>query len=222
MEKKLYCSQQQKQQLIEMVTRDKELLSGKFSNSFTKEDCMEKWETIAQVLNSMPGASKQWMQWKKTWQDMKCTTKKKHVIIKNHMQGTGGGPPIVDILTPNGELVLESMNPTSVSGNTEIPETEILFNWEKEIANVSSVDELISVARTPSPKLDHTYMKENKKRKRFTPARRRALAANATQVLAQNSERDLEIRERYYTKKTELMERQTVALEKIANHICNK
>ncbi|KAG5860763.1 hypothetical protein JTB14_028502 [Gonioctena quinquepunctata] len=171
MEKKLYCSQQQKQQLIETVTRDKELPSGKFSNSFTKEDCMEKWETIAQVLNSKPGGCSGRSE---TWQDMKCTTKKKHVIIKNHMQGTGGVPPILDILTPNEELVLESMNPTSVSGNTEIPETEILFNWEEEIANVSPVDELIDVARIPSPKLDHTYIKENKKRKRFTPARHRA------------------------------------------------
>ncbi|CAH1111715.1 unnamed protein product [Psylliodes chrysocephalus] len=76
-EKKLYCSQQQKQQLTEMVTKDKQLLSGKFSNNFTMKDSVEKWENIALALNSMPGANKEWKQWKKTWQDMKCSIKKK-------------------------------------------------------------------------------------------------------------------------------------------------
>lgn len=66
-DKKLYCTQSQKETLIHLMKeKDNEpLLSGKFSNQFTFQDAKNKWQNIASILNSAPGASKDWKQWKK-------------------------------------------------------------------------------------------------------------------------------------------------------------
>lgn len=57
-QKKLqYCSGAQKRALIESVTADTELISGKFSNRFTLKDAQNKWEKIAATLNSIPGGA---------------------------------------------------------------------------------------------------------------------------------------------------------------------
>ena len=42
-----------------------ELLSGKFSSSFTFKTAQKRWEEIAESLNTMPGAVKNWNKWRK-------------------------------------------------------------------------------------------------------------------------------------------------------------
>lgn len=44
---------------------DPQLLSGKFSSSFTFKIAQKRWETIAKSLNAMPGAVKDWKKWRK-------------------------------------------------------------------------------------------------------------------------------------------------------------
>nr|CAI5821482.1 unnamed protein product [Callosobruchus analis] len=40
-------------------------MTGKFSNSFSRLDARREWERISQDLNSIPGARKDWIQWRK-------------------------------------------------------------------------------------------------------------------------------------------------------------
>lgn len=52
-----YCSQQQKDELVNLVTEDRDLVCGKFSNKFTNKDAEKKWIAITSKLNSIPGGS---------------------------------------------------------------------------------------------------------------------------------------------------------------------
>jgi len=60
-----YVTQEQKELLIELLSNETELLSGKFSASFTVKDAQHRWNTIATKLHEMPGAQKTWKQWRK-------------------------------------------------------------------------------------------------------------------------------------------------------------
>jgi hypothetical protein len=59
------ASEKQKQMLLEGMKLRPELLSGKFSNAFTHQTAMDQWKEIANILNSIPGASKDWKGWRK-------------------------------------------------------------------------------------------------------------------------------------------------------------
>lgn len=62
-----YCSQQQKDELVNLVTEDRDLVCGKFSNKFTNKDAEKKWIAITSKLNSIPGGQKNWKQWRKVY-----------------------------------------------------------------------------------------------------------------------------------------------------------
>lgn len=51
--------------LIELLKKHKKLISGKFTQDFTFKDAEEQWRQIAEVLNSIPGAAKDWKNWRK-------------------------------------------------------------------------------------------------------------------------------------------------------------
>lgn len=51
--------------LVELFTKDLQLCSGKFTQTFTHEIAKQKWENIAIQLNALPGAEKSWDKWKK-------------------------------------------------------------------------------------------------------------------------------------------------------------
>jgi len=51
--------------LVELLSNNPRLNSGKFSANFTKQIAKARWEDIANELNSLPGAEKSWEKWKK-------------------------------------------------------------------------------------------------------------------------------------------------------------
>jgi len=51
--------------LNEFLKQDVQLLSGKFSSTFTYKIAQKRWEAIAESLNAMPGAVKDWKKWRK-------------------------------------------------------------------------------------------------------------------------------------------------------------
>lgn len=51
--------------LNEFLKLDLQLLSGKFSSTFTFKMAQKRWEAIAESLNAMPGAVKDWKKWRK-------------------------------------------------------------------------------------------------------------------------------------------------------------
>lgn len=64
--KKIYCSNKQKEVLIDILQNEEQLISGKFTQKFTFKDAQNKWTEIATILNSIPaGTQKDWKQWRK-------------------------------------------------------------------------------------------------------------------------------------------------------------
>jgi hypothetical protein len=59
------ASEKPKQMLLEGMKLRPELLSEKFSNAFTHQTAMDQWKEIANILNSIPGASKDSKGWRK-------------------------------------------------------------------------------------------------------------------------------------------------------------
>lgn len=56
-------SPEQKNELVEFIENHPRLKSGKFSNEFTFKDAQTLWMEITHILNSMPGAKKEWKLW---------------------------------------------------------------------------------------------------------------------------------------------------------------
>ncbi|CAH1107064.1 unnamed protein product [Psylliodes chrysocephalus] len=126
-------SQDQKKELIQFMEQNPDLGSGKFTKKFTFKTGQELWMQITQILNSLPGAKKDWRQWRKTWADIKVYTKKKNALIKNYRVTTGGGPtlPIDKILTTEDEKVVSMIGPLLIDG-LDVEEPSAMFNFEQE------------------------------------------------------------------------------------------
>jgi hypothetical protein len=73
-----YISSAQTNKLIELLQNEPDLLSGKFISKFTYKEGQKKWEEIAQIVNSIPGARKDWKQWRKV--SIKIDKKKESIL----------------------------------------------------------------------------------------------------------------------------------------------
>jgi len=60
-----FVSAEQKKEIILFMEEHPELKSGKFSNKFTYKTAQELWISLSDLLNSLPGAKKEWKQWRK-------------------------------------------------------------------------------------------------------------------------------------------------------------
>nr|CAI5826200.1 unnamed protein product [Callosobruchus analis] len=107
-------------------------MTGKFSNSFSRLDARREWERIAQDLNSIPGARKDWIQWRKCWQDLRCKAKKINADSIRHATQTGGGPP----LPPSSHMdreIMDMINPISYTGHATVMEAQVEYlHWESK------------------------------------------------------------------------------------------
>ncbi|XP_018363951.1 PREDICTED: myb-related transcription factor, partner of profilin-like isoform X1 [Trachymyrmex cornetzi] len=133
-----YINDEQKNVLIEFMTKHPELQSGKFSATFTYKNAQKLWEEVTAQLHQIPGAVKEWNKWRKTWQDMRSATKAKNTSIKKHAQGTGGGPASSQVLTEIDQNILTLIGPTVVEGHNSTQESNVQFDWndEPEVCNV--------------------------------------------------------------------------------------
>ncbi|XP_043467553.1 uncharacterized protein LOC122501854 [Leptopilina heterotoma] len=127
-----YTNEEQKKLLIEFVGRNPDLQSGKFSNTFTTKDAQKCWEEIATELNKVPGAEKEWKQWRKAWQDMRYAAKAKNSAIKKSAKQTGGGPPTSQILTDTDQNVLSLICSTVLDGHANVHEPDAVFMWNDD------------------------------------------------------------------------------------------
>ncbi|KAG5882047.1 hypothetical protein JTB14_032557 [Gonioctena quinquepunctata] len=100
-------------------------ITGTFSQTFTFQDVKSKWQNIASILNSAK-RSKVRKQWKKSWQDLRSKTKKKKSEQIEH--GAVGGPPLPSKFDITDELILSTIAPTSITGDTNISGTPIDFD----------------------------------------------------------------------------------------------
>lgn len=65
MNQRTYPTAGQKARLIAHLQLDVELSEGKFSCTFAKKEAAKRWIEIAEDLNSIPGAIKTWVEWRK-------------------------------------------------------------------------------------------------------------------------------------------------------------
>ncbi|EFN80913.1 hypothetical protein EAI_11606, partial [Harpegnathos saltator] len=100
--------------IAEFMRKHPELHSGKFSATFTFKHAQKLWEKVTAELHEIPGAQKEWKQWRKTWQDMRSSIKAKNILIKNHAKATGGGPASSQVLTEMDQNV----NPANYGYNS--------------------------------------------------------------------------------------------------------
>ncbi|KAG5876356.1 hypothetical protein JTB14_009041 [Gonioctena quinquepunctata] len=120
-------SSAQKTELLEFLERNPALQKGKFSNDFTFKKAQGMWMEVSNTLNSLPGAHKDWRQWRKAWQDMKVAAKRKNSQIKNFQRGTGGGPPILPPLNENEEAIVQMIGTVATEGHPKILESDTVF-----------------------------------------------------------------------------------------------
>ncbi|XP_018397679.1 PREDICTED: uncharacterized protein LOC108781168 [Cyphomyrmex costatus] len=122
-----YINEEQKNLLIEFMQKHPELQSGKFSATFTFKHAQKLWEKATDELHKIPGAVKSWKQWRKTWQDIRSSTKAKNTLIKKHAKQTGGGPASNQVLTEIDQNVLALIGSTVVEGHKAIQESNVQF-----------------------------------------------------------------------------------------------
>jgi len=56
---------QQKHILLEFMRKNEHLQAGKFSPAFTVKQSQKLWQELTDLLNSSPGAKKDWKKWRK-------------------------------------------------------------------------------------------------------------------------------------------------------------
>ncbi|KAJ8965418.1 hypothetical protein NQ314_004171 [Rhamnusium bicolor] len=120
-------SKEQKTYLIQYVEEHRELQSGKLSQQFTFKKAQCLWKELANILNSMPGARKDWEKWRKTWHDLRNLAKSKGASIKKYQKGTGGGPPPKDEVNSDDDKILGMISSVAVGGHENITESKALF-----------------------------------------------------------------------------------------------
>ncbi|CAG9765893.1 unnamed protein product [Ceutorhynchus assimilis] len=160
-----YVSADQKTKLFALMQDRPALCSGRFSSSFSKKDGQKEWINIATTLNGIADGKKSWMQWRKTWQDMRCKVKSKQAVIKRHANGTGGGPPLPTKLKQNEEDILSLISNLAVNGHSSVQD----FKNAIESNTKASVKPVSPIVDIPQPQLvnnnyeimDHDYYEYN-------------------------------------------------------------
>ncbi|XP_022160298.1 uncharacterized protein LOC111026509 [Myzus persicae] len=129
---------------------DPQLLSGKFSASFTFKTAQKRWEEIANALNAMPGAVKDWKKWRKTFQDNRTKTKTKKSAILAAQRSTGKNTPIVPLTTLENDT-LELINSTSIEGHTGCMVSNVSFSFDidDEVTEAQEYIEDSTIVLTP-------------------------------------------------------------------------
>ncbi|CAG9814033.1 unnamed protein product [Phaedon cochleariae] len=235
-EKKSQITESQKNCLIEFLKRNPNLQSGKFSNQFTFKDAQRKWTEIGTILNSMPGATRDWKGWRKTWQDLKSRTKLKVSNKRKHVRGTGGGPPVEEELSKLEEDIVDIVKVVSIKGHKEASESVVNFNFsddENFLENSDDQQNEVLIIEGPSaendgqvPGTSREPVTENRKaeptsieepipkKKKSSTLRHTIDAVNDFKV---GMDTKIGIKKKYYSEKIELMKRITIAKERKAD-----
>ncbi|KAK4882256.1 hypothetical protein RN001_005575 [Aquatica leii] len=185
-------------------------------------------------------------QWRKTWQDKRNKTRLKKAKINNHRRGTGGGEVTTEVLTPVEEDVLCLIAPTHIEGHSGVKEStkefyhdfktilgddvEIIFDkcftppvtsvdtsavFNKHVVVPASTSVAPSAKEIP-PTLLATQKIEDQGKKKRMAVQRLHNSLQATAVLTEAVKLKNEIKQNYYTKKIELLGKQTDAFERMA------
>ncbi|GAB1860786.1 Regulatory protein zeste [Camponotus japonicus] len=116
-------TEEQRCLLIEFMKPHPELVSGKFSKTFTYDHAAKLWQNVTEILNACNGAEKNWKSWRKCWQDYRSRSKTKQAEIDIERRKTGGGTQCNAVLTPDEEQVLELIPSSLTKGHADVLES---------------------------------------------------------------------------------------------------
>ncbi|CAH1109890.1 unnamed protein product [Psylliodes chrysocephalus] len=131
-------------------------------------------------------------------------------------------------MTQQDELILSTIAPTAITGDMNVNETPIDFQFasidEKDEPTDMS-EEYVQGEANEIVLDDHIYSKENivplsssnSKNKRTVASQRLRTSAIAATTLAEVSRSTLDVQKEYYDKKLQLLERQVVAVENLVD-----
>lgn len=63
--RRVVISENQKQVMLEFLKKNNKLVSAKFSSEFTVKAAKQLWQEMTHMLNAIPGAVKNWHDWRK-------------------------------------------------------------------------------------------------------------------------------------------------------------
>ncbi|CAB3230598.1 unnamed protein product [Arctia plantaginis] len=233
----VYPTAKQKKKLLEFMTKYPDLALGKLTPTFKYNDAQKLWVIVANECNAIPGSRKTWRQWRKTWQDIKSKTKKRHEngfsrslfnLTDAEQQAIGikletstsqdqestefVNSDALDLESAQGSFIIEDESNVSYYEVLESPTVEEEVEGEKYTNKVEN-----------NIREDQNF-KENSDNVKHS----NTCVFNCN-LLAKHEKRKLEIKEDYinfrkdYLKqKLQLMKEQTNALKMIAKELSNK
>nr|XP_004924426.1 uncharacterized protein LOC101742335 [Bombyx mori] len=219
----VYPTAKQKKKLIEMVAKYPELVSCKVRQGFSYTDAHKLWQNIAIECNAIPGAKKTWRQWKKTWQDIRSKTKKRHSTDL---------PASLIVLSQAEKDALGLKNATTTENCME-EETEFVTlqeNITESVSNdIESTASYSEVESLPEEKV-FTRSSRNKIKKLKNAIKNSAKHSNSCffscDMFSVSEDRKLQLKEDYLNfkkdylrQKLNLMKEQTDALKNIAREL---
>nr|CAD7434733.1 unnamed protein product [Timema monikensis] len=128
MDNKKKITKEQKQIILELVEGNEKICKGKLGPDSTNKECVEFWEEATKQLNSCVGATKSWKDWRKSWYDIKSSTKGKAAAHRRECEKTGGGPPTLEPLDEYQKRVLAVIGDNLVYGHKDSQESEIVLD----------------------------------------------------------------------------------------------
>lgn len=88
---------EQKAELLEFLKSHPGLTSGKFTNDFTFKKARGLWESLANTLNAMPGARKDWKKWRKVTRDYDYSLSLGRLPLTSSLKSSGYAVPFIYI-----------------------------------------------------------------------------------------------------------------------------
>ncbi|KPI99810.1 PREDICTED: uncharacterized protein LOC106126805 [Papilio xuthus] len=209
----VYVSASQKKKLIELITKHPELISCKVNQNFNYKDSQNIWRSIANECNAIPGAKKTWMQWRKTWYDLRCNTKRR--------QAESNG----EVTTSNNFLTQAEQEALGIKNINE--ETQLEDMHEENLSDISAAS-LSEPESLPEQKVNITTVDVNFPKKLKHSSKSSGSCNLSCDIIAAQEQRKLEIKEDYLSFKKEylkqkltLMKEQNEALKSIAKELTN-
>ncbi|XP_050677242.1 uncharacterized protein LOC126973914 [Leptidea sinapis] len=217
--RRTYVSVRQKKKLLELLTKNPGLISRKTSQTTgfnSIKDSQSLWVNIANECNAIPGARKTWRQWRKTWQDLRSKTKKRH-------QDSNGELPRHNLTVPEKEVL--GINPLSDGLKHEEASSEFISlndNMEDSFSERSEQ----SINETHSPIEPKVFEINPSKSKTKNKSSYFAGSTFNCELLAEQEQRKIKIKEDYLNfkkdylrQKLKLLREQTDALKSIAHEL---
>ncbi|GAB0091657.1 hypothetical protein DMENIID0001_065130 [Sergentomyia squamirostris] len=181
----------QRKLLHEFMEKHPKLKSEKYDNNFTPKVADILWQQITRILNNHPGSKKTWMMWKQSWRDIQ------------NLQLKTGHRDTIDISTELTSDDFDNYNqdPLQIDGLTEKDRTVCGIIGNTQIKKISSVPETSTDILCTTP--------------RKIPREMYGVKQEIDDEDFLHEVEDKVADHEYYSKKLEMMERQTVAFENL-------